>query len=62
MIDFLLKRNPKETFYFILGLVFASLIPIFPGLPTGVLEKLFALFIAITAIVLSYKLGDRTEK
>jgi putative membrane protein len=62
MIDVLLKRNPKETFYFILGLVFASLVPIFPGLPAGGLEKLIALFIAITAFILSYKLGDRPGK
>lgn len=62
MIDFLLKRSPKETFYFILGLVVASLVPIFPGLPEGWIEKFIALFICLVAFFISFKLGDRPEK
>jgi putative membrane protein len=62
MIDFLLKRYPKETFYFILGLVVASMVPIFPGLPAELKEKFFALLIGTMAFFISYKLGDRKEK
>lgn len=35
LINICLKNFPKETIYFILGLVVASLYPIFPGLPEG---------------------------
>ncbi|MGH1363861.1 MAG: DUF368 domain-containing protein [Calditrichia bacterium] len=35
LINICLKSYPKETIYFILGLVIASLYPIFPGLPAG---------------------------
>ncbi len=59
IIDILLKRFPKETFYFILGLVVASVIPIFPGIPAGLAGKLTALVIFIMAALISYKLGDR---
>ena len=38
VIDIFLKRWPKETFYFILGLVVASIGVIFPGLPTTIGE------------------------
>ncbi len=61
MIDYLLKRYPKETFYFILGLVVASLIPIFPGLPAGVWEKLVALLIGLIAFFISFTLGERNS-
>ena len=35
LIDYLLKNFPKQTIYFIIGLVIGSLYPIFPGLPQG---------------------------
>ena len=59
IIDILLKRFPKETFYFILGLVVASVVPIFPGIPSGFVELLTAVVVFILAAFLSYKLGDR---
>ncbi len=59
LIDLLLKKYPKETMYFILGLVIASLYPIFPGLPRSVGEIGIALFIVVIAGGISYKLGDR---
>jgi len=59
IIDILLKRFPKETFYFILGLVVASVVPIFPGIPTGFGGVLTAIVVFSIAVFLSYKLGDR---
>lgn len=61
IIDYLLKRYPKETFYFILGLVIASLIPIFPGLPAGTFEKILSLVIGLIAFFVSFKLGERNS-
>jgi putative membrane protein len=58
IIDFLLKRFPKETFYFILGLVCASLYPIFPELPSSLSERVIAVFITLIAGFISYKLGE----
>ncbi len=58
LIDLLLKKFPKETFYFILGLVFSSLYPIFPDLPELFYHKVIAIFIALVAAVLSFKLGE----
>ena len=59
LIDILLKRFPKETFYFILGLVVASVVPIFPGIPAGLAGKLTALVVFVLAAFISYRLGDR---
>ena len=59
LIDNLLKIFPKETFYFILGLVVASVVPIYPGIPTGVSGQIVAILIFITAALISYRLGDR---
>lgn len=61
IIDYLLKRYPKETFYFILGLVIASLIPIFPGVPAGVWEKLIALIVGLIGFFISFTLGERNS-
>jgi putative membrane protein len=58
IIDRLLKRFPKETFYFILGLVFASLYPIFPELPVSLSERVVAVFVTLFAGLISYKLGE----
>ncbi|GAB4376682.1 MAG: DUF368 domain-containing protein [Calditrichia bacterium] len=59
IIDILLKHYPKETFYFILGLVIGSLYPIYPGLPDSLPRTLLALLITFVAFALSYKLGER---
>jgi putative membrane protein len=62
IIDILLKRYPKETFYFILGLVIASLFSIFPGIPTAITGKLIGVVVLIVAGYLSLKLGDRIQR
>jgi uncharacterized membrane protein len=59
LIDNLLKIFPKETFYFILGLVVASLVPIYPGFPEEIFGQIVAILILITAALISYKLGER---
>ncbi len=52
IIDVFLKRWPKETFYFILGLVVASIGVIFPGVPASIMEGIVgALVLAIGAIL-----------
>lgn len=57
IINVLLKKFPKETFYFILGLVIASLYSIYPGMP-GEMGKIF-IAIGITAIcfMISFFIG-----
>lgn len=59
LIDVLLKKFPKETFYFILGLVIASLYPIYPGLPASAGQVLIALALMIVAGGISYRLGEK---
>ena len=59
IIDNLLKIFPKETFYFILGLVVASVVPIYPGVPPGISGQIIALVILFSAAFISYKLGER---
>lgn len=58
LMDILLKKYPKETFYFIIGLVCASLYPIFPTLPEPLYQKMIAFSITLIAAVVSYKLGE----
>ncbi len=55
-IDILLKRWPKETFYFILGLVVASIGVIFPGLPSSVVEWVMGLMVLIGGVFLAVQL------
>jgi putative membrane protein len=59
LIDILLKSFPKETFYFILGLVVASLYSIFPGLPDGMLQILLSILIVTGGIATAYLLGKK---
>ena len=59
IIDILLKKYPKETFYFILGLVIASLFAIFPGVPPTITGKLIGVAILVLAGYISLKVGDR---
>ena len=62
IIDILLKKFPKETFYFILGLVIASVYPIFPGLPERLDHLLIAIFITLLAAFLSFQLDQSDKK
>jgi putative membrane protein len=57
LIDFFLKNFPKETMYFILGLLFSSLIPIFPGIPSGIVALLLSVAITIGGVWISLRLG-----
>lgn len=59
LINFLLKSFPKQTFYFILGLVIASLYPIFPGLPNGIIQASFAIMLAFLGAGIAYGLGSK---
>lgn len=59
LIDASLKRFPRQTMYFILGLVLASLYPIFPGIPEGLLERIAAAGLMVIAAVISLYLGER---
>jgi putative membrane protein len=58
IIDIFLKKFPKETMYFILGLLVASLIPIFPGIPSGIFPSLIALLIMLGGGWISWLLGS----
>ncbi|NOZ62871.1 MAG: DUF368 domain-containing protein [Calditrichaeota bacterium] len=57
IIDILLKKFPKETFYFILGLVIASLYSIYPGMPHGTTELMFAIVITVICFLISFIIG-----
>lgn len=60
LIDYLLKRFPKQTIYFILGLVIGSLYPIFPGVPVGGGGVVaISAVLLIGAFLISYLLGKR---
>ncbi len=59
LIDVLLKKFPKETFYFILGLVVASLYPIYPGLPEQMSAAALAIALTFLGVGVSYYLGER---
>jgi len=59
LINVLLKSFPKQTFYFILGLVMASLYPIFPGLPNGIIQASFAIMLAFLGAGIAYGLGHK---
>ncbi|MBD3288601.1 DUF368 domain-containing protein [candidate division KSB1 bacterium] len=57
LINFLLNKFPKQTFYFILGLVTASLYSIYPGLPTEMLQIIIAVSITALCFAVSYVIG-----
>ncbi len=57
IINVMLKKFPKETFYFILGLVIASLYSIYPGMPQGTGEMLFAVIITVIFFLISFFIG-----
>jgi putative membrane protein len=57
IISVLLDRYPRRTFFFILGLVVASLVPIFPGIPSGAIPALAAAVVTVVGFGVSYALG-----
>ncbi len=57
-IEMLLKTFPRETFYFILGLVVASLFAIFPGWPESFAEGAVGLLMIGFGILVSLRLSD----
>ena len=60
LINFLLKRFPKETFYFILGLVVASLYSIYPGMPDNTIQIIIASSVATFCLLISYIIGKKS--
>lgn len=56
LMDVFLKKWPRETFYFILGLVVASLIAIFPGVPQSLLQFVVGTGILLSGIVVATRL------
>ncbi|GAB4335918.1 MAG: DUF368 domain-containing protein [Calditrichia bacterium] len=57
IMDWCFKKFPRQTMYFVLGLVLISVIPIFPGLPAGILGGIFALAVFIIGFLAAYGLG-----
>ena len=57
MINLLLNKFPKETFYFILGLVIASLFSIYPGMPEKFIKIIIAVSITIFCFMISILIG-----
>ena len=60
-INILLKRFPKETFYFILGLVIASLYSLYPGLPEEFMPLFIAITITVVCFMISYIIGKSSN-
>lgn len=58
-IDVMLKKYPRQTIYFILGLIVASCYPIFPGLPADTGAAAMALGLGVVGFGLSIWLGER---
>ena len=54
LIQYLLRRFPSQTIYFILGLVIASLYPIFPGLPKSAVHFTAGTLLVLCGIGLSF--------
>ena len=61
LINFLLKKYPKETFYFILGLVIASLYVLYPGLPESTMQIVVAISITIVCFLVSFVIGKASH-
>lgn len=57
IISILLKKYPKETFYFILGLVIASLYSIYPGMPGEIGKFFLAIVITVICFMISFIIG-----
>lgn len=60
LINYSLKHFPKETYYFILGLVLASLISIYPGLPDSVTGIAIAVLITAVFFSVSFIIGKQS--
>lgn len=58
IINILLKKFPKETFYFILGLVIASLYTIYPGMPKQTIQIIIAVSITTFCFAISMMMGQ----
>ncbi len=57
IINLLFKKHRKETFYFILGLVIASLYTIYPGFPKQTVQILIAIGITAICFLISFFIG-----
>jgi putative membrane protein len=58
IIDVLLKKVPAGTYYFILGLISASIYVIFPGVPYGWIYGLYCAIALIGGTLLSWVLSS----
>lgn len=56
IIENLIKRYPEKTYMLIIGFVIGSLIPIFPGIPSGI-NILISAIIFIIGFFITYILG-----
>ena len=56
IIENLIKRYPEKTYMLIIGFVIGSLLPIFPGIPSGINILISAIFFII-GFFITYILG-----
>ncbi|MDD4203476.1 MAG: DUF368 domain-containing protein, partial [Candidatus Omnitrophica bacterium] len=61
IIEAALKKAPSGTYYFILGLVIASLCVVFPGMPMSVKTALASVTVFSTGAVLAYIMSKRSS-
>ncbi|MCD1654927.1 DUF368 domain-containing protein [Treponema zuelzerae] len=54
LVRFLMTRFPKATYALILGLVAGSVLPVYPGLPSGIASTLISLASLIAGTALSW--------
>lgn len=58
LIETVLKKYPGKTYMMILGFVLGSLIPVFPGIPTG-FEILASIVVFFIGFIVIYMLGKK---
>ena len=65
LVDYLLKKHRPTTLYFIVGLILASIIEIWPGInldPLSVVSNMFSFFMGAFLVVLMFKIEKRGKR
>lgn len=60
ILENLMKKYPQNTYMLILGFVLGSLIPIYPGMPSGIFNLISCIIVFILGGVLIFSLGKRS--
>ncbi|MGL5149384.1 MAG: DUF368 domain-containing protein [Clostridium sp.] len=61
-LEKLMEKYPQNTYMLILGFVLGSLIPIYPGVPSGIFNIIFCIISFVLGAILIYTLGKRSNE